>query len=222
MLWGDKGQSVAVIEAKRTKVDAEKGRKQALLYANWLEKEYGQRPVIFYTNGNDIFIWDDHPARNYPPRKLFGFYIPESLQYLIQKRQSARPLKSVSVDAEIAGRIYQLESIARVSERFTDRHRKALIVQATGTGKTRVAIALAKKLLDARWVKRVLFLCDRKELRKQARNAFNEFINDPIYVVSRTDRKYQDAFRIFIAIYPGMMNIMDRDFDRKAGANSFL
>ncbi|MCW7555672.1 DEAD/DEAH box helicase family protein [Endozoicomonas gorgoniicola] len=213
VLWDDKGQPVAVIEAKRTKVDAEKGRKQAQLYANWLEKEYGQRPVIFYTNGNDIFIWDDHPARNYPPRKLFGFYSPDSLRYLIQKRQTARPLESIPADADIAGRIYQLESIARVSERFSDRHRKALIVQATGTGKTRVAIALAKKLLDARWVKRVLFLCDRKELRKQARNAFNEFINDPIYVVGRTDKKYQDTSRIFIATYPGMMNIMDRDFD---------
>ncbi|WP_448216221.1 DEAD/DEAH box helicase family protein [Endozoicomonas sp. 2B-B] len=210
VLWDDKGLPIAVVEAKRTKVDAEKGRKQAQLYANWLEKESGQRPLIFYTNGNDIFIWDDHPARNYPPRKLFGFYSPQSLQYLIQQRNSCRPLESVSVDTSIAGRLYQMESISRVSERFSDRHRKALIVQATGTGKTRVAIALTKKLLDARWAKRVLFLCDRKELRKQARNAFNEFVNDPIFVVGRTDKKYQDNSRIYISTYPGMMNIMDQ------------
>ncbi len=213
VLWDNKGLPVAVVEAKRTKVDAEKGRKQAQLYANWLEKAYGQRPVIFYTNGYDIFIWDDHPARNYPPRKIFGYYSPESLQYLIQQRDSCRPLESVPVDTEIVGhggRIYQLESIARVSERFSDKHRRSLIVQATGTGKTRVAIALTKKLLSARWAKRVLFLCDRKELRKQARNAYNEFINDPIFVVGRTDKKYQDDSRIFISTYPGMMNIMDR------------
>ena len=210
VLWDDKGLPVAVVEAKRTKVDAEKGRKQAQFYANWLEKEYGQRPVIFYTNGYDIFIWDDHLARNYPPRKLFGFYSPQSLEYLIQQRTTCKPLESVSVDTDIAGRIYQLESIARVTERFSNKHRKALIVQATGTGKTRVSIALTKKLLDARWAKRVLFLCDRKELRKQARNAYNEFLSDPIFVVGKTDKKYQDNSRIFIATYPGMMNIMDR------------
>ncbi|WP_230460173.1 DEAD/DEAH box helicase family protein, partial [Sansalvadorimonas verongulae] len=96
------------------------------------------------------------------------------------------------------------------SERFSDKHRKSLIVQATGTGKTRVAIALTKKLLDARWAKRVLFLCDRRELRKQARNAFNEFVNDPIYVVGKTDKKYMTSSRIFIATYPGMMKIMDQ------------
>ncbi|WP_422463212.1 DEAD/DEAH box helicase family protein [Endozoicomonas sp. ALB115] len=210
VLWDDTGKPLAVVEAKRTQVAAEKGRTQAKLYADWLEKQYGQRPAIFYTNGYDIYLWDDHPARNYPPRKLFGFYSPESLAYLVQQRTGCRPLAEVPVDIHIAGRLYQLESIARVGERFTDKHRKALIVQATGTGKTRVAIALTKRLLDARWAKRVLFLCDRKELRKQARNAFNEFIRDPIYVVGRTDKKYQDTSRIFISTYPGMMNIMDR------------
>ncbi len=210
VLWDTAGKPVGVVEAKRTQVSAEKGRTQARLYADWLEKQYGQRPVIFYTNGYDIYIWDDHPARNYPPRKLFGFYSPESLAYLVQQRTGCKPLADVSVDDKIAGRLYQLESIARVGERFTDKHRRALIVQATGTGKTRVAIALTKRLLDARWAKRVLFLCDRRELRKQARNAFNEFINDPIYVVGRTDKKYQDTSRIFISTYPGMLNIMDR------------
>lgn len=79
VLWDDNGMPMAVVEAKRTNTDAEKGRQQAKLYADWLEKQHGQRPVIFYTNGHDIFIWDDHPAQNYPPRKLFGFYRPESL-----------------------------------------------------------------------------------------------------------------------------------------------
>ena len=215
VLWDDKGLPMAVVEAKRTNTDAEKGRHQAKLYADWLEKKYGQRPVIFYTNGHDIFIWDDafnkeSPASNYPPRKLFGFYSPESLQYLIQQRSTRKPLAEVPIDTSIAGRLYQLESITRVGERFSNKHRKALIVQATGTGKTRVAIALTKRLLDARWAKRVLFLCDRKELRKQARNAFNEFVSDPLYVVGKSDKKYMKNSRIFIATYPGMMKIMDQ------------
>ena len=212
VLWGDDGKPLAVIEAKSTQHDAEKGRKQAELYANWLEKEHDQRPVIFYTNGYDIYLWDDHKNTGYPPRKLFGFYSKESLQYLIQQRSTRLDLAKVPKSTDIAGRLYQIETITRVAERFSNKKRKSLIVQATGTGKTRVAISLTKLLLDARWAKRVLFLCDRKELRKQARNAYNEFINDPIYVVGKTDKKYKDSARIFIATYPGMLNIMN-DFD---------
>ena len=210
VLWDEKGKPLAVVEAKSTQHDAEKGRAQAKLYADWLEKEHGQRPVIFYTNGYDIYIWDDHKSTGYPPRKLFGFYNKESLQYLMQQRTTRKNLADIPKATDIAGRLYQIETITRVAERFTEKHRKSLIVQATGTGKTRVAIALTKLLLDARWAKRVLFLCDRKELRKQARNAYNEFINDPIYVVGKSDKKYQDNSRIFIATYPGMMNIMDQ------------
>ena len=110
----DSGKPLGVVEAKRAQVSAEKGRTQAKLYADWLEKQYGQRPVIFYTNGYDIFIWDDHPARNYPPRKLFGFYSPASLTYLVQQRSGCKPMVDVPIDTKIAGRLYQLESIARV------------------------------------------------------------------------------------------------------------
>lgn len=210
VLWGDNGKPLAVVEAKSTRHNAEKGRAQAKLYADWLEKEYDQRPVIFYTNGYDIYIWDDHKATGYPPRKLFGFYSKESLEYLIQKRTNRKNLTQTPIATDIAGRLYQIETITRVAERFEDKQRKSLIVQATGTGKTRVAIALTKLMFDARWAKRILFLCDRKELRKQARNAYNEFINDPIFVVGSTAKKYQDNSRIFIATYPGMMNIMDQ------------
>lgn len=213
VLWDERHKPLAVIEAKSTQVDAEMGRHQAKLYADWLESEHGQRPLIFYTNGYDLYLWDDHPAQGYPPRRLFGFYSKASLQYLIQQRSSKKDLLTMQVDTQIAGggtRLYQLESIRRVTESFSNKRRSALIVQATGTGKTRVAIALTKLLLDARWVKRVLFLCDRKELRKQARKAFNEYINDPICVVGSSDKRSQETARIFIATYPGMMNIMGK------------
>lgn len=200
------GSPLAVIEAKKTSVEAELGRKQAVLYADALEKKFGQRPVIFYTNGYDIWMWDD--AAGYPPRKVFGYYSKDSLQYLVKfQRKSRKELKSLVPQKRIVNRLYQIEAIKRVSERFTDKHRKALIVQATGTGKTRVAIALAELLIRAGWAKRVLFLCDRKELRKQAKNAFTDFLDsEPIRVVnSRVSGASTE--RIFISTYPAMLKV---------------
>ena len=161
VLWDDDGLPLAVVEAKRTSKDARIGKKQAKDYADALEKEHGQRPVMFYTNGHDIYIWDD--VQGYPPRKIYGFYSKSSLQHLVKfQRVEKKPLSDVQIDTTITERRYQLETIARVHEIFEQKRRKALIVQATGTGKTRVSIALSKSLMDAKWAKRILFLCDRK------------------------------------------------------------
>lgn len=210
VLWDDDGNPLAVIEAKKTAVDAERGRHQAKLYADSLEKKYRHRPVIFYTNGFDIWIWDD--AQDYPPRKLFGFYSKDSLQHLVNyQRHQKKPLDSIEINKAIVDRLYQMEAIKRVSERFTQKHRKALVVQATGTGKTRVAIALTDLLIRAGWVKRVLFLCDRKELRKQAKNAFNDFLLEPTRIV--TSRvKSSASERVFLATYPAMQKVF-QSFD---------
>ena len=210
VLWDDNGNPLAVIEAKKTSVDTELGRHQAKLYADGLEKMHGYRPVIFYTNGFDIWIWDD--AQGYPPRKLFGIYSKDSLQLLANyQRQQRTPLDTIEINETIVNRLYQIESIKRVSERFTAKHRKALIVQATGTGKTRVAIALTDLLIRAGWVKRVLFLCDRRELRKQAKNAFNDFLSEPIRII--TSRVKSNASeRIFLATYPAMQKVF-QSFD---------
>lgn len=206
VLWDDNGKPLAVVEAKKTQVDARAGQEQAKLYADALEKIHGQRPMIFYTNGHDIWVWDD--AGGYPPRSVFGFFSKDTLQYRVgfQRREKLDLLNDVRPDANIAGRLYQIESITRVVERFSQRHRRALVVQATGTGKTRVAIALAKLLIDARWVKRVLFLCDRKELRKQAKNAFNDFVQEPIYVIGQANDVGKMDARIYIGIYQGLIN----------------
>ena len=205
VLWDDNGNPLAVIEAKKTAVDPERGRQQAKLYADGLEKMHGHRPVIFYTNGYDIWMWDD--VLGYPPRKVFGYYSKDSLQYLVNfQRGGRKPLNSLEPNVAIVNRLYQIEAIKRVSERFSGGHRKALIVQATGTGKTRVAIALAELLIRAGWVKRVLFLCDRRELRKQAKNAFGDFLSEPIRIVS--SRVNQSASeRIFLATYPAMQKV---------------
>ncbi|WP_259781415.1 DEAD/DEAH box helicase family protein [Aestuariispira ectoiniformans] len=210
VLWDDNGRPLAVVEAKRASQSEERGQKQAELYADALERLHGQRPVIFYTNGYNIWIWDD--LQKYPPRRLFGFYSKASLQHLVNFQRSYKEdLKGLKVNAEIAGRMYQIETIKRVTDEFTKRHCKALIVQATGTGKTRVAIALTDLLIRAKWVKRVLFLCDRRELRKQAKNAFNDHMNEPLTIVSK--RSIGDTkHRIFLATYPSMQQIF-QSFD---------
>ena len=205
VLWDDSGKPVAVVEAKKTAVNAEQGRTQAKIYADGLEKRHGQRPVIFYTNGYDIFIWDD--VQDYPPRQLFGFYSKDSLQYLIQQRQTKKPLETMKPKEEIIGtRLYQIEAIQRICEHFTKKHRKALIVQATGTGKTRVAIALTDLLFRANWSIRVLFLCDRLELRKQAKNTFTDFMSEPLTLVNAKTAKDRNK-RIYLATYPAMVKI---------------
>jgi len=204
VLWDDNGLPLAVIEAKKTAKSAELGQEQARLYADGLEKMHGQRPVIFYTNGFEIYIWND--AQGYPPRKIFGFYSKDSLQYLLYKRKHCLALDKIASKPEIVDRLYQIEAIKRVSEKFSDKRRKALLVQATGTGKTRVAIALTDLLNRASWVKRVLFLCDRKELRKQAKNAYSDFLNEPMTVVSAGTAKDRDK-RIYLATYPAMNKI---------------
>ena len=206
VLWDDDGSPLAVIEAKKTSVDPERGRKQAELYADGIEKMHGKRPVVFYTNGYDLWIWDD--AGGYPPRKIYGYYSKDSLQYLVNfQRDNKEPLNSLQPNPEIAGRLYQIEAIKRVLERFSGKHRKALLVQATGTGKTRVAIALVDLLFRAGWAKRALFLCDRRELRKQAKNAFSDYLSsEPIRIInSRVDRQAPE--RIFLATYPAMQNV---------------
>jgi type I restriction enzyme R subunit len=206
VLWDDNGQPLAVIEAKKTVKSAELGQEQARLYADGLGKMHGQRPVIFYTNGFDIYIWDDE--QGFPPRKIFGFYSKDSLQYLIYKRKNRLALDKVTSKPEIVDRLYQIEAIKRVTEKFSGSRRKALLVLATGTGKTRVAIALTDLLNRASWVKRVLFLCDRKELRKQAKNAYNDFLSEGITIVSANTAKDRDR-RIYLATYPAMNKIFN-------------
>ncbi len=203
VLYGDDGKPLAVIEAKKTAKDARVGAEQARIYATCLENETGQRPVIFYTNGIDIYLWDD--AQGYTPRKTYGFYSKDSLEYLLHQRKNKKALATVAPNLSIAERMYQLEAIKRVCERFEQKFRRALLVQATGTGKTRVAVSLCELLMRAGWAKRILFLCDRRELRKQADHVFKEFLpGEPRVVVDSSTSSERDK-RIYLATYPAMM-----------------
>ncbi|GAB2518572.1 type I restriction endonuclease subunit R [Microbulbifer agarilyticus] len=206
VLWGEDGQPLAVIEAKKSgEVNLQAGREQARIYADGLEKMGYRRPVIFYTNGYETFNWDDVQYNTY--RSVYGFYSKDSLEYLVYQRQyrEAHP-EQFNPKTDIAGRPYQIEAIKAVANRYQEQRRSALIVQATGTGKTRVAIAISELLLRTNWGKRVLFLCDRKELRTQANNAYKELLpSEPRCVIGETSKIDQSA-RVYIATYPGMMN----------------
>ena len=161
VLWGDDGKPLAVVEAKKTTVDPEVGRQQAKLYADCLEAMHGQRPVIFYTNGYKTRLWDDI---SYPPRTVAGFYKKNELASLIVRRAQQEALDVAQVRDPIVDRYYQKRAIGSIAQQFANARRKALLVMATGSGKTRTAIALVDLLQRAGWVKRTLFLADRVSL----------------------------------------------------------
>lgn len=206
VLWADDGQPLAVIEAKKSgNTSLQAGREQARLYADSLEGMGYKRPIIFYTNGYETFIWDDQQYNTY--RSVYGFYSKDSLSYLIYQRDYREAeLERFNPELSIADRPYQIEAVKTVAKHFQDQRRKALIIQATGTGKTRVAIALADLLLKTGWAKRVLFLCDRKELRVQADDAFKQNLSSVSRSVIGDTNHIDLAARVYIATYPGMMN----------------
>ncbi|MEO7854937.1 MAG: DEAD/DEAH box helicase family protein, partial [Rubrivivax sp.] len=219
VLWGDDGKPLALVEAKRTKKDAKVGQQQARLYADCLEQQYGQRPVIFCSNGYEHWIWDD---ALYPPRAVQGFYKKAELALMIQRRSSRKPLATAAIDAGIAERYYQVRTVRRIGETFEKHNlRKALAVMATGAGKTRTVIALADVLMRANWAKRVLFLADRVALVNQAVNAFKKHLPDSSPVNLVTDKHTEG--RVFVSTYPTMMGLIDDSSDgqRRFGAGHF-
>ncbi|MDD4965765.1 DEAD/DEAH box helicase family protein [Halothiobacillus sp.] len=205
VLWGDDGKPLAVVEAKKTTVDATAGRQQAKLYADCLEAMHGQRPLIFYTNGYETWLWDDVA---YPPRKVAGFYKKDELQRSILRRTQRAGLDVASIKEAIVGRYYQKRAIGSIFGQFTTARRKALLVMATGTGKTRTAIALVDALQRAGWVKRALFLADRVSLVNQAANAFKTHLpeSSPVNLVTEKDT---DG-RVYVCTYPTMLNLIDQ------------
>jgi len=228
VLWGDNGLPLAVIEAKKTSADARKGRHQAELYANCMEKISGQRPIIFYTNGFESHIWDDN---FYTEREVSGFYTKDELQLLIDRRKSRLDLRKFRVDTNIVERPYQLEAIQRVAEALVTTHdhklkgksRKALLVMATGSGKTRVSAAIVDMLTKCNWVKRVLFLADRNALVTQAKNAFKEHLPH-LSAIDLTKETEDNGTRLVFSTYPTIMNKIDslkRENGRFYGAGHF-
>jgi type I restriction enzyme R subunit len=208
-LWSDNEKPLAVVEAKRTVKDARIGQHQAKLYADCLQQMHNHRPVIFFTNGFETWIGDDV---EYAPRKVYGFYKKDELELLIQRRATRTSLQEAPIDAAIADRYYQIEAIRSVGKVLENRGREALLIMATGTGKTRTAAALVDVLSKCNWVKRVLFLADRTALIYQARKAFtNHLPNLPS--VDLTKDKDSGYARIIFSTYQTMINQIDDEFD---------
>ena len=208
VLYGENGKPLAVVEAKRTSKDAKIGQQQAKLYADCLEKEYAQRPIIYYTNGKEIYMWDD---LSYPERKVSGYYTQDELQLLIRRRDSKENLEHIYIANNIANRPYQLEAVKKVCESFEQKHRRALVVMATGTGKTRTAISLVDVLTSKNWVQNVLFLADRTELVKQAEKNFKKLLPDMscCNLLSSKDGNPEES-RIIFSTYQTMINCIDK------------
>lgn len=220
VLYDANGLPLALVEAKRTSVDPEVGQQQAKLYADCLEQQTGQRPVMFYTNGYKTRIWND--VQGGPPRLVHGFYTQAELKRLIERRKNNPDLGSFPINVEIVERYYQTRAIKAILAAFQRKERAGLLIMATGTGKTRTAIALVDVLMKANAVQKVLFLADRTSLVVQATNAFKANLPDSA-PVNLVDSKNQNG-RVYLSTYQTMMGLIDEvnaDGTRKYGTGMF-
>lgn len=206
VLIGRDGKPLAVIEAKKTSVDAAIGREQAKQYCyNIQSTQGGELPFCFYTNGHDIFFWD---LDNYPPRKVHGFPTRDDLERYSYIHKARKSLVGESINTKIAGRDFQIGAIRAVLEAVEKRKKKFLLVMATGTGKTRTCIALVDALMRFGWAERALFLVDRVALQNQTLDAFKEHLpNEPRWP-KPNEKEIATDRRIYVSTYPSMLNII--------------
>lgn len=205
VLYDDMHRPLAVIEAKRTCVDVSKGRQQAKLYADLLEKQYGRRPVIFLTNGFETRIVDGQ----YPERKCAVIYSKRDLEKWFNLLTMRTSLRHVAVNKNIAGRYYQESAIKAVCSSFDEKNRrKALLVMATGSGKTRTVIGLCDCLLKAGWVKNILFLADRNSLVTQAKRSFVNLLPN-LSCTNLVEEKDNYSAHCVFSTYQTMINCID-------------
>ena len=207
VLYGKNGKPLAVIEAKKTSVNPMNGSQQAKLYADCLENQYRQRPLIFTTNGFEIFYTND--ARGFARRQVAGIFTKDELQLEVDRRTSCKPLVDVEINDNISNRYYQKEAITAVCEAVESKQRKMLLVMATGSGKTRTAISIVDVLARHNYVKNILFLADRKALVKQAKNNFSNLLPNLTLCNLLDNKDNPEQARMIFSTYPTMMNAID-------------
>lgn len=205
VLWGQNGLPLAVVEAKRTSKDPNDGKKQAVLYADALERRFKRRPFIFYTNGFETYFWSD---REEPPRQVSSVFSRDDLERLMNRRSSATDPGKQEINRAIAGRDYQIEAIRAVCDNYNNNLRKFLLVMATGTGKTRTAAGLTDVFSKSGNITNMLFLADRTGLVKQARDAFKEYLPQ-LSLCNLCENKKDIAARAVFSTYPTILNAID-------------
>lgn len=216
VLFGKDGMPLAVVEAKRSSKDSNIGRKQAVLYADCLERKFGRRPMMFTTNGFETYFWDDSSA---PQRPVSGIFSKDDLQKLMNRRSERMNLRTIEIDDKITDRYYQKEAIRAVCEQVELGFRKHLLVMATGTGKTRTASSLTDVLSRGKYVTNILFLADRTALVKQAKDDFKNYLPDMSLCNLCTNKDDRNA-RIVFSTYPTILNAID-DTKSKDGVRLF-
>ncbi len=210
VIWGDTGKIIALIEAKKTSVSAEKGKNQGEIYANCIQNMQGFRPIIFYTNGFETYLWDDMIS---VPRMISGVFQRCDLDKMIERRYNRKPLSSIKIDEEITDRHYQLRAVTKCCENYEKGDRNCLLVMATGTGKTRTAASIVDVLTRGEHITTMLFLSDRKALVEQAKEAFQRYIPHTMTCNLVKDRKERNA-RFVFSTYPTILNAIDTELNQ--------
>lgn len=210
VLYGRDGKPLAIVEAKSIQHQALVGQKQVKEYGECMRRQYGYVPVLYYTNGYEIFVIDG----TYPARKLAGFHTLSNLEYMIQKRNRVA-MDDLVIQDRISGRPYQKMAVANVCERFNKNYRRSLLVMATGTGKTRVSISIVEVMMRNKWIKNVLFLADRTSLVDQAFRNFKTLLPDLTYCV------YSDTSKAYIR-YSAIKESQHSDHDYTNSRNTTL
>ena len=207
VLWGKDNLPLAVVEAKKAAVDPIVGSQQAKLYADCIQNKYNQRPLIFTTNGFDFYYTNDF--MNYPKREVSGFFTQDELQLEVDRRKTRIPLDRIEINDEITNRPYQKEAVTAVCDAIKNNRRKMLLVQATGSGKTRVSISIVDVLRRHNYIKNVLFLADRTALVKQAKNNYSNLLPDLSLCNLLDNKDDPENSRMVFSTYPTMMNAID-------------
>lgn len=207
VLYGKDGRPLAIVEAKKTSVEPEKGRHQVELYGECMKAKYGYIPILYYTNGYEIRCIDGI----YPPRRLLAFHTESELEVLLQRR-SRSDITNIKINDNITNRGYQKQAITAICDRLNKKHRRGLLVMATGTGKTRISISLVDVLARSGWVKNVLFLADRTSLVSQAHSSFKDLLPEfPTCVLSENGKDKNIGARLMFSTYQTMINYIDSE-----------
>ncbi|MCQ2148324.1 MAG: DEAD/DEAH box helicase family protein [Bacteroidales bacterium] len=207
VLFSRGGKPLAVIEAKATTHEVSEGRRQAQLYAKALERKYGVLPVIYFTNGFETRIID---GLGYAERNIYAFHSMDDLERLIQKRGRSE-IRDIRINEAITSRPYQQTAIKSIVEWLNLKHRRGLLVLATGTGKTRLSISLCDILMRNDWVKNVLLLADRTALVNQAHKNYEALLPDVSMAVLNEEKEPDMQARIMFSTYQTMINYIDKE-----------